>query len=292
MTSTTNARWRHQAAALLLAAASLTAGFAQPAAASSVQQQPLTGLVTVSDTTDSNDDRIKLASQTCPNNKTIVGFGWSTNPASGQLRLQFLIPYEHSVLAQVHEDYTYYSSPWSLTVYAVCADRPSGWSISSYRAPTSSDNYHTARAECPGDTVPLAAGVEQSTGQGQIVVTDINPDFTGVHVSAYEYEDGTLADWWIRAWAVCADAPTGWQLLSSDNQTAYPTTSEFTTCTAGRTALSAGVDINGAHGEVALTALRPGYYQNDQFGLAHATEDETGTPNDWTLTGDVICVTL
>jgi hypothetical protein len=290
MTLTTNARWRHQAAALLLTAASLTAVFAQPTAASATQQ-PLTGLVSVSDTTESNDDRIKLASMTCPNNKTVVGFGWSTNPASGQLRLQILQPYEHSVIAQVHEDYTYFSSPWSLTVYVMCANRPPGWSLVSYRASTSSDDYHTARVDCPGETVPLAAGVDQGTGQGQIVVTDINPDFTGVAVAAYEYEDGTYADWWIRAWAICADPPAGWQLLSSSNQTAYPTTAEFTTCQAGRTALSAGVDLNGAHGEVVLTGVRPGSYQAEQFGLVTATEDETGTPDDWTLTADVICVT-
>jgi hypothetical protein len=289
MTFTIGASLRRRGAALLLVAGSLTAGVAQPAAASAVRQ-PLTGLVSVSDTTDYDDDRIKLASITCPNNKTVVGTGWSTNPASGQLRLQFLIPNEHSVIAQVHEDYTYYSSPWSLTVYAMCADRPSGWYLTNHRASTHSDSYHTARATCSGGTVPLGVGVEQSTGQGQIVVTDINPDFTGVSVAAYEYEDGTNTDWWIRAYAICADPPTGWQLLSSSNQTSYPRTSEFTTCSAGRTALSAGVDLNGAHGEVALTALRPGSYQDDQFGLADANEDETGTPDDWTLTGDVICV--
>lgn len=289
MTLSTNARWRHRAAALLLVAGSLTAGLAQPAAAI-VVQQALTGLETVTDTTTYDDRSIKLASITCPSNKTVVGMGWSTNPSTAELRLQFLIPYEHSVLAQVHEDYTWYDSPWSLKVYAVCADRPSGWSISSYKASTSSDDYHTARANCPGGTVPLAGGVEQSTGQGQIVVTDIDPDYSSVKVAAYEYENGTSTEWWIRAYAICADPPTGWELLSSDNQTAYPATSEFSSCTAGKTALSAGVDLNGAHGEVALTGVRPGSYQAEDFGLVTAREDETGTPDDWTLLADVICV--
>ena len=61
-------------------------------------------------------------------------------------------------------------------------------------------------------------------------------------------------------------------------------------CTAGRTAIGAGVDLNGAHGQVALTGLRPGYYQDSQFGRASASEDETGTADDWTLSADVICV--
>jgi len=122
------------------------------------------------------------------------------------------------------------------------------------------------------------------------VVTDIDIDLTGVKASAYEYEGGTNTNWWIKSYAVCADPPTGWELQSSDDQTSYPTTNEFAICTAGRTALSAGVDLNGAHGEVALTGLRPGFYQNDQFGRASAGEDETGTPDDWTVSADVICV--
>jgi hypothetical protein len=289
MTLSPSARWQRRAAALLLVAGPLIVGLAQPAAAI-VVRQPLTGLVSVNDTTDYDDRSIKLASITCPNNKTVVGAGYSTNPATAELRLQFLIPSQRSVIAQVHEDYNWYASPWSLTVYAVCADEVQSWSLSSYRAAINSDNYHTAYADCPVGTVPLTGGVEQSTGQGQIVVTDVNPDLTGVRVSAYEYEDGTSATWWIKAYVVCGEAPTGWELLSSNNQTAYPATSEFTNCTAGKTALFGGVDLNGAHGEVGLTALRPGYYQSSQFGLAAAREDETGTPDDWTLTGKVICV--
>ncbi|GIH02531.1 hypothetical protein Rhe02_05980 [Rhizocola hellebori] len=288
MTLSPIARWQRQAAVLLLAAASLTVAAAPPATA--VTRQPLVGLVMVSDTDPTSDDSIKLASVTCPNNKTVVGMGFSVNPASAQLRLQILKPFQHSVIAQVHEDYNWYNQPWSLSVYAMCAEQPPGWTLVSHIGATNSDNYHSVRSDCPGETKPLAAGVEQSTGQGQIVVTDVDLDLTGVKASAYEYEDGTNATWWIRSYAICADPPTGWELQSSDNQTSYPTTTEYTTCTAGRKALSAGVDLNGAHGEVALTSLRPGSYQADQFGVASASEDETGTPDDWELSADVICV--
>jgi hypothetical protein len=41
---------------------------------------------------------------------------------------------------------------------------------------------------------------------------------------------------------------------------------------------------------VALTGVRPGFYQDSQFSHVSATEDETGTPDDWTLIADVICV--
>lgn len=292
MTPDTIARMRRRAAraaALLLAAGSLTAGLAQPAAATAVRQ-PLTGLEPVSYTTASNSDPwVKLASVTCPSNKTVVGTGWSTNPSTAQLRLQFLVPSEHSVLAQVYEEYSGYSSSWSLTVHAMCADRPPGWSLSSYKASTDSDDYHTARVNCPTGDVPLGAGVEHMVPHGQVVVTDINPDLTGVHVAAYEYEDGYDDDWWIRAYAICADPPTGWELLSSSNQTSYPSTSEYTACSADRTAISAGADLNGAYGEVVLKSLRTFVYQG-QYGAATASEDDTGAPDTWDLTTDVICV--
>ena len=289
MTLSPIARWQRQSAALLLVAASLAVGAAQPASAS-VVREPLVGLVMVTDTDPTSDDSIKLASAVCPNNKTVVGFGWSVNPASAELRLQILKPYQHSVIAQVHEDYDWYDYSWSLTVYAMCAEEPPGWSLLSRTGPLNSDPYHSEPVDCPAGTKPLAAGVEQSTGQGQIVVTDIDLNLTGVKSSAYEYEDDTSANWRITTYAICADPPTGWELQSSDNQTSYPTTNEFAVCPAGKTALSAGVDLNGAHGEVGLTSLRPGYYQDEQFGKASASEDETGTPDDWTLSADVICV--
>jgi hypothetical protein len=284
-----------RAAALLLAAGMVTAGLAHPAAAATpvVVRAALTGVVQVSHTTALNSDPwVKLASVTCPDNKTVVGTGWSTYPSTTELRLQFLIPYEHSVLAQVYEDFSGYSPSWSLTVYAMCADRPSGWSLVSHTSSTFTDpSYHTARAYCPDGDVPLGAGVEHMVPHGQVVITDIDPDLDSVHVSAYESEDGYDDDWWIRAYAICAHAPVGWELLSSGNQTSYPTTSEYTACSAGRTAISAGADLNGAYGEVVLKSLTTFVYQG-QYGAATASEDSTGAPDTWALTAHVICVEL
>jgi hypothetical protein len=126
---------------------------------------------------------------------------------------------------------------------------------------------------------------------GQAVVTDIDLTLTGARVSAYEHEDGYDDDWWIKVYAICADPPSGWELQSSDNQTSYPTTSEIAGCTAGRTAISAGADLNGAHGEVVLKSLKTFAYGGGDYGMVTASEDVTGTPDDWELVTDVICVT-
>jgi hypothetical protein len=296
MTRNTIIEWRYRAArtaVLLLAAGSLTAGLAQPATATPVTpvRQPLTGLELVSYTNDDDGvSWVKLASKTCPNNKTVVGAGWSTNPSTTELRLQFLKLYEHSVTAQVYEDYSGYDPDWSLTVYAMCADRPSGWSLQSDTDTEDSDDYHSEDVDCPGDTKPLAAGVEHLVPHGQAVITDIDLTLTGARVSAYEHEDGYDDDWWIKVYAICADPPIGWELQSSDNQTSYPTTTEITGCTAGRTAISAGADLNGAHGEVVLKNLKTFAYGGGEYGMATASEDATGTPDDWELITDVICV--
>jgi hypothetical protein len=294
MTRTTFIQWRYRAArtaVLLLAAGSLTAGLAQPATATPIRQ-PLTGLELVSITND--EDTLvwyKFASKTCPNNKTVVGAGWSTSPSNSELRLQFLKLYERSVSAQVYEDYSGYDPDWSLTVYAMCADRPSGWSLVSDTDIEDSDDYHSEDVDCPGDTKPLAAGVEHMVPHGQVVVTDIDLTLTGARVSAYEDEDGYDDDWWITVHAICADPPVGWELQSSSNQTSYPNTSESTGCTSGRTAISAGADLNGAHGDVVLKSLRTSTYAGSQSGVATASEDVTGTPDDWELINDVICAT-
>ncbi len=290
----TIARWRcraARAAALLLAAGSLTAGVAQPAAAT-VVRQPLTGLEQVSDNSVSDGDSwVRLASVTCPNDKTVVGTGWSTSPSTAQLRLQFLVPSRRSVLAQAYEDHSGYSGSWSLTVYAMCADRPSGWSLSSHQVSVQSDDddHLSARAACPAGDVPLGVGVEHMVPHGQVVVTDVDPDLTGVRVAAYEHEDGYDDHWWIRAYAICADPPTGWELTSSSNQTSYPSTTEASPCSADRTAIGAGADLDGAYGEVVLKSLRTIIYQG-QYGSATASEDETGAPDTWDLTTDAICV--
>lgn len=299
MTLMSTDRWRRLAARaavlLLLAAGSLAAaGLAQPAAAST-PRVPLTGVVQVSDTTESdpdepNDDLPLLADAVCPYPKTVVGVGWSTNPSSSELRLQALVPNERSAYVVVHEDYDRYEPDWSVTVYVTCADRPAGWSLSSSWGSWDSDGYQTARADCPDGTAPLGSGFEQSTGNGQVVVTDINPDFTGVHVAAYEHEDGLADDWRVRAHAICADPPSGWALYSSNNQTTYPHASEYTPCTGDARAVSSGADLNGAHGEVVLKSLRTISVADGDYGSATASEDRTGTPDDWTFTNDVICV--
>ncbi len=275
----------------LLAAGIASVGFAQPAAAVTIRQ-PLTGLVKLSYTTASNSNPIKLGTVLCPIGTTPIGLGWSTTPATSELRLQFLKPIGRTVYAQVVEDYTGYSSNWSFTVYATCANTPAGWGLSSHQITSTvpNDLYQSTRADCPVGTVPLGAGVEQSSSHGDIVVADINPDLTGVTVAAHAYEGGINTTWSITAYAICANPPLGWELQSSDSSTTYPFAVKFAVCSPGNIAVSAGVDITNAFGQAVITSLRTSTYMGDEFSNVSVHEDETGAPDTWTVSGDVICI--
>ncbi len=289
-------RWRHLAAeavVLLVAAGSLITGLTGPAAAV-VAQVPLTGLEEISDTEDATS-WFAGASVTCPYGKKVVGTGWTTNPASSQLRLRALVPSERTVYVTVEEAYEGFDGSWSVTVRAMCADNPPGWNLVRSWSATNSDSYRTARATCPGQTRPLGTGFEQTESDMNAVVTDISLNLFDVAVAAYEDEGGTNDLWAVRAYAICADPPAGWRVLTSNNQTSYPSTSEYTGCTGDTTAISSGGDLNGAWGQVVLTGLRTLAYDDDgdgevsQFGMARAHEDETGAPDGWDLINSVVC---
>ncbi len=294
MTLTTTADWRRRAAraaALVLAAAMLTAGLAKPAAATAVRQ-PLVGLEQVSHTTVSNSDPwVKLASVTCPDNKTRCRNRMVDQP--GDSPTAATVP--HPVRAQRGGSRS--TRPTAATIRrgaspcmrcARNARRDGRFSRVTSES-TFVDPYHTARVNCSNGRVPLGMGVEHMVPHGpgcySPTSTRTSPAFT---CRPTPHEDGYDDEWWIRAYAICADPPIGWELISSSNQTSYPTTTEASPCSAGRTAISAGADLNGAYGEVVLKSSH--HHVPGEYGSATASEDETGAPDSWELTTDVICV--
>src|SRR5688500_12543651 len=89
----------------LAALAVLAGGLAAPAAAPAVAgpgpaapiaqppiAQPLASPERVSYTVPSSNVSRKIAPVDCPNGKTVIGTGWSTNPSSPELLVEDLIP--------------------------------------------------------------------------------------------------------------------------------------------------------------------------------------------------------
>jgi len=268
----------------------VTVGAASPAAAATPQQ--LIGAERVSYTGASSALARKSATVDCPNGKVVVGAGWTTNPSSPELLVEDLIPAADSVTAVVREDETGYSSDWSLTVHAVCAVRPPGWTIVPNLSGVDSSIYKQVIVDCPPDTVLLGGGFTQSDQTGQVVLTDLNFGSTAVSVIAYEDDTGTALLWSIFGHAICADEPLGWEWIPSTNQTTYPTTSEVSSCPAGKMAISVGGDLDYAYGEVTLKGLKTFSYGGSDYGMALAAEDEDGAPTAWDLIAEVVCVSV
>jgi hypothetical protein len=254
--------------------------------------QALSAPERVSYTVPSSNLSRKTATVDCPGGKAVVGTGWTTNPSSPELLVEDLIPTEFSVTAVVREDETGYASAWSLTVHAVCANRPPGWEIVSEFSTTTSNSVNYTTAYCPQDTVLLGGGFNQSEQAGQVVLTDLNFGGSVAGALAYEDDTGYAGNWWVGAYAICAEAPTGWEFLSSSNQTSYPTTTEVVGCSPGRMAISVGGDLDYAYGEVTLKGLKTYSYGGGDYGSAYAAEDEDGAPTAWDLIGEIICVSV
>jgi hypothetical protein len=63
-------------------------------------------------------------------------------------------------------------------------------------------------AHCPLDKELIGAGAETSGGLGEVVIDDITPDstLTNVRVAAHNAQAGPIGDWFLRAYAICANA--------------------------------------------------------------------------------------
>jgi hypothetical protein len=277
-------------AAMVVVAAGLAVGAIAPAAAATPQL--LVDPERVSYTGASSALARKSASVDCPAGKVVVGAGWTTYPSSSELLVEDLIPAAYSVTAVVREDETGYGSNWSLTVHAVCAVRPPGWTIVPYLSVVDSNIYKQIVVDCPPDTVLLGGGFTQSDQTGQVVLTDLNFGSTAVSVIAYEDDTGTALLWALSGHAICADEPLGWEWIPSTNQTTYPTTSELSACPAGKMAISVGGDLDYAYGEVTLKGLKTFSYGGTDYGMALAAEDEDGAPTAWDLIAEVVCVSV
>jgi hypothetical protein len=160
----------------------------------------------------------------------------------------------------------------------------------------SSDNKQ-ARAECPDGTGPLGIGARVRHGQNQVKLDELERRLgAAVRVHASEDEDGTDAQWSVRAYAICADASLhggsggaffpfpGFDSSSPKSVTATP-------CPNERRLTGAEGSVSGARGtypgEVFLSALIPGVDQ--ESATARANEDEDGTNADWRMYGGGIC---
>jgi hypothetical protein len=253
----------------------VAASTATPAGA---QSAPVVqGLVKVQSPATSDSRPYKTEVATCPDGKKIVGGGGSTLAAGDEenVALTRLEPSDNvdgtgadGYIATAAETAPGVSGDWWVQAYALCADASSvpGWDLNAAYTSTASDPKQQLSVGCDnsGQKV-LGTGARigiHSLGQGQVVLQQAAALFTGLRARAQAQEDGTgyAGQWWLGAYAICADTPSGYEVVTGGSAAAQSETFKWAqaSCSLGNQLLSAGaftpVDVPG---NVSLQTVYP-----------------------------------
>jgi hypothetical protein len=151
---------------------------------------------------------------------------------------------------------------------------------------------------CPPGKVIVGGGgwTGVGSGFGTVHLSGFRPrvNLSGnsvMQVRADEAETGLTSTWAVSAYATCAPAPAGWEIVSATSAvTSDATRTQTVDCPPGKMALAFGGWADGAPaGQVHLTGAFP---TPGLTGVtATAAEDQSGTPASWTVTAYAVCVT-
>lgn len=269
--------------ALALAAAMAFAGNASAAVA---------GLERVS-ATSPNSSSDKSITVTCPAGKQVLGAGGQIVNGNGQVVLEDVTPNSGltSVTVLAREDQNGQVGSWQVTAWATCAIAPLGLERVTATSPTNSSGK-SAIATCPSGKRLLGTGADRSGGAGQVALNDVLPDsgLLKVTATALEDEDGTTANWSVRAYAICANPVAGRVRVTSTSPTnSNPKNAPIKPCPAGLRPTGAGGALTGGGGEVVLNHLLADSF----FGAAAGgNEDEDGTSSNWSVSAYAICANV
>ncbi|WP_437991909.1 hypothetical protein [Sorangium sp. So ce145] len=152
----------------------------------------------------------------CPGSSTLVGMG-SSQTWNGHILFRGLIPVQglaanpYGTEAAAQEDLAGTTINWQITAYATCSRQLSGLTVAKADSSSSSSASRTWTVSCPSGKKVVGSGGTITNGNGRVKIDEIRPNETldQVTVTASEDQDGTTSNWSLRAYAVCADAPTG-----------------------------------------------------------------------------------
>jgi hypothetical protein len=167
-------------------------------------------------------------------------------------------------------------------------------SVVSGITPFDSTASKTIAAQCPAGKQVIGGGARVSGAQ-HVVLTRLEPVHTSTGDSyvaaASEDQTGFAGTWALLAYAICADPPTGLQIVSA---TGAAGSSAFqgvsATCPPGKLAIGAGGRINGGMGQVDLNTIAEGMVLSART-TAGGREDVNGFSGTWSVTAYAVCVT-
>jgi hypothetical protein len=245
------------------------------------------GLQVVSAVSAADSSSPKSALATCPAGKRVIGTGFYIDGVEGRVSIDDLIPTATTVLATGYETQPGTNAIWWIRAFAVCANPLPGLEIVAVSSGADSMTKATT-ATCPAGKQALGSGAAIAAGTGEVMLDALVPSGAAVSAVAYEDGDGTTAAWTLSAFAICASAPAGLQVVAS--RTVNDSTNKFDTptCPAGTVPLSLGWDISSrAAGEILIDIAMP----TATGALVAAREGGAGVSTSWTLTTRAVCAT-
>jgi hypothetical protein len=151
----------------------------------------------------------------------------------------------------------------------------------------------TLRANCPAGKRVLGGGGFVS-GTQHAVITELQPISTAAgdsyEVSAVEDQAGEHGNWAILAYAFCAPAPAGLEIVPV---TSAATSNAFTgisaTCPGTKRLVGSGGKIDNGAGQVDLLTFPEGTFGSNRTTAA-GQEDRDGFAGNWTVTSYAVCL--
>jgi hypothetical protein len=250
-------------------------------------------------TTSRDSSNPHTAGPLCPGAKRETGAGAEITGGLGQVVLEDLaydLPPPHAVHATAWEDQDGYAGLWSLTGYSICASPLPGLELVTRDSAFDSATQKSASVSCPTGKRVVGTGGAIHDGSlfdgaaGQVVLDDVKPNAALTSVTAAGEEDQDLYpdNWFVRAFAVCANPPPGLQLVSRTSQTDSNEIKQVSaTCPVGKHLLGTGAEITAGFGQAVLDDVQP------DAALKNVTvtgiEDQDGSLVTWTLFAHAIC---
>jgi hypothetical protein len=165
---------------------------------------------TINEVPDSVSPKERSLLGTCGFDRQVTGVGGQIPiGATGEVMLDGIIPTAslQNVVARGIEDGDGTNGAWSLRPFRLCADPLPGLERVVAESRRSSADKHVT-ATCPAGKRVVGTGGEIVGGGGEVAMQYMIPDaaLAQVHVRGAEDQNGTAANWSVRAYAMCASA--------------------------------------------------------------------------------------
>ncbi|GAA2711059.1 hypothetical protein [Actinoplanes palleronii] len=164
------------------------------------------------------------------------------------------------------------------------------------RSVTDSASFKTAVAGCPAGKRVVGGGgwafATAAADKAKVMVTRLEPVRAGTVsnyvVSGEEVASGMSGTWWLEAYALCAPAPGGYQIVSGGTAPSSSSVQQTAAvCPGSKRVLGSGGRIDNAAGQVTFQTNRSSGPRD--IVRAVAKEDANGYAGSWTVTAYAIC---